>query len=290
MGFWKIVGGICAGIGAVALLPVAGAVGAVALPGALIGGAVGAGIAVATDDDEEKRIKEAKERAAAESAVRSEKMEMAVRESRAAAASAREKARQAAERALQAEQNERAAWLKLEEFTKSLKEPESHYQLIIALTAIGMATASADGCVDECEVKDLDEYISGVASSHLPSKVKARITYLRNHPPTFEKAFAEVKKLENTGSSVPWNKFRQLVLDIINADGIVTKEEKAFLAVWDGRVSGQAALPPSAFEKNPSSATRAISAKSKSQRELVQVLNAQLTKKTASKSSAKRKK
>lgn len=288
MGFWKKVAGITATI-------VGGFVTPVNPPAGLA--LAGAGVSYLTSEIAEEIGKKKKllrtqmERAAAENAARGAKMERAVREAREAAAIAREKTRQAAERAQQAEQNERAAWLKLEEFNKSLKEPEAHYQLIIALNAIGMAAAAADGRVDECEVKDLDEYISGVAASHLPSKIKARITYLHNHPPSFEKAFSEVQKLEKMEATVPWDTFRQLVLDIIESDGKVTKEEKAFLSIWDGKVSARAALPPANAKKALGPANQAMpSSRGNAQRELVRVLNSQLANKAEEKMPSKRKK
>lgn len=51
----KIVGGVAAGIGAVAALPVMGAFGAVSLVGALVGGSVGglAGVAMVNHDSDE---------------------------------------------------------------------------------------------------------------------------------------------------------------------------------------------------------------------------------------------
>ena len=76
----------------------------------------------------------------------------------------------------------------MDRINDSVKEANEHYQYIVALTAIGMATASADGEVSSVEVEEMDEFISGVSKSALPSVVKGKITRMRNNPPTFEKA------------------------------------------------------------------------------------------------------
>ena len=56
LSFWKVAGGVVAGVGAVACLPVAGAVGAVTLKGAAIGGTIGGlgGFAMAKEDEKER--------------------------------------------------------------------------------------------------------------------------------------------------------------------------------------------------------------------------------------------
>lgn len=235
MGFWKIVGGIAAGVGAVALLPVAGAVGAVTLTGAVVGGTVGAVVAAGSDDEEEKkRLRAENERTAASCAAATSKARKAVAESAQKVETAQKKARQAEQRAEEAEKSLREAADTIERYRESLKDVESHYQLVIALTAIGMAAANADGHVDESETSEMDEYISGIAASKLPSKVKARIQYLHNHPPTFEKAAAEIAKLDKKG--LPIAVFRQLIIDVVNADGVVEESEKAFLQKWDDMI------------------------------------------------------
>jgi len=241
MGFWKILGGIAAGVGAVALLPVAGAVGAVTATGAIVGGTVGAVVAAGADDeDEKKRLREENERTAAKCAVATNKAQQMIDESKEKVASAQDKAKQAEKRAAEAEKSLQEAAETMERYRESLKDVESHYQLVIALTAIGMAAAKADGDVDERETSEMDEYISGVAASKLPAKVKARIRYLHNHPPTFEKAAEEIAKLDKTG--MPVDVFRQLIVDVINADGVVMESEAAFLEKWDAMAANGLAL------------------------------------------------
>ena len=240
MGFWKILGGIAAGVGTVALLPVAGAVGAVTMTGAIVGGTGGAAVA-AGSEDEKKKLREENQRMAATNVAVTQNAERMVSDAKQKVSKAKEKAAVAEQRANAAEamaaevkeKLEKVAEI-LERYRESLKDVEAHYQLVIALTAIGMAAASADGSIDACETEELDEYISGVASAKLPAKVKARILYLHNHPPTFEEAFAEVGKLSKEG--LPLDAFRQLIVGVIEADGKVEEGEKIFLKKWDDMV------------------------------------------------------
>ena len=240
MGFWKILGGIAAGVGAVALLPVAGAVGAVTMTGALVGGTVGAAVA-AGSEDEKKKLREENQRVVANSAVVAQNAEKIVSDANQKVSKANEKVAVAEQRAnaaeaLAADLKEKYAKIVevLDRYRESLKDVEAHYQLVIALTAIGLAAASADGSIDACETEELDEYISGIASAKLPKKVKARIQYLHNHPPTFEDAFAEIGKLNEEG--LPLDAFRQLIVGVIEADGKVEEGEKVFLKKWDEMV------------------------------------------------------
>ena len=158
MGFWKILGGIAAGVGAVALLPVAGAVGAVTATGAIVGGAVGAAVAAGTDDeDEKKRVRAENERTAAKCALATSKAQQVVKDASEKVAKAQKQVKKAEQRAAAAENRVREAAEIMERYRESLKDVESHYQLVIALTAIGMAAAYADGTVDERETGEMDE-------------------------------------------------------------------------------------------------------------------------------------
>ncbi len=233
MGFWKILGGIATGVGAVALLPVAGAVGAVTMTGALVGGTIGAAVA-AGSEDEKKKLREENKRVVARSAVTTQNAMRQVAEAQEKVAEAkRETSNIKADFAEIKEKYDKTAAV-LEQYRESLKDVEAHYQLVIALTAVGMAAASADGSVDACETEEMDEYISGIASAKLPQKVKDRILYLHNHPPSFEEAFAEIAKLNKEG--LPLDAFRQLIVDVIEADGKVEEGEKIFLKKWDEAV------------------------------------------------------
>jgi Na+/glutamate symporter len=202
MGFWKVMGGVAAGVGTVVCLPVAGAVGAVTLAGAAVGGVAG-GVAGAVASKKEKQ-----ERASA---------------------------REAGERTATAKYEKKIEKLcvALDTAEKQLKDDKAYFQLLIAMFAVGMATANADGVVCASELDDLDEFVTGIAHSNLPPHVKGMITRLKNNPPNFKTAMAHVNKLENIDLGL----FRTVIELVSASDGVVSAEETALLAAFDAVVA-----------------------------------------------------
>lgn len=194
MGFWKILGGIAAGVGAVVALPVAGPIGAVTAVGAAVGATVGglAGAAASAIDDEEI-----------------------------------EDARRSGERTATAKYEKKVEKLvdALKEAEERLHDDKSYFQLLIALFAVGMATANADGNISDEEMADLEEFTAGIGHSNLPPHVKGMITRLKNNPPNFNTAMKYVSKLDDIDL-----KLFESVIEVVSAsDGKVTEEEVAFL-------------------------------------------------------------
>jgi len=197
MGFFKVLGGIAAGVGAVVALPVAGPIGAITLAGAAIGGAVGgtAGALASAADDEKN-----------------------------------ESSRRSGERQVTAKYQAKTEKLinALGEAEKKLKDDKEYFKLLIALFAIGLATANADGKISTEELEDLDEFVTGVGHSQLPPHVKGAVTRLKNKPPNFNTAMTHVKKLEKVDI-----KLFESVIEVVSAsDGKVTDEERALLAAF----------------------------------------------------------
>ena len=125
--------------------------------------------------------------------------------------------------------------IKTEKFIASLKDAKeklkgtsSYFQLLIALFAVGIATANADGEISKEELTDLEEFTAGIAFSHLPANVKESILYLKKNPPSFNTAMIHVKKLENIDLSL----FESVIEVVSASDGRVTEEERAFLAAF----------------------------------------------------------
>ncbi len=194
MGFWKVLGGIAAGVGAVVALPVAGPIGAVTAVGALIGGGIGglAGAAASAIDEEEK-----------------------------------EDARRTGERTATARYEKKVQKLvsALKEAEDRLHDDKSYFQLLIALFAVGMATASADGHISDEEMADLEEFTTGIGHSNLPPHVKQMITRLKDNPPNFNTAMEHVSKLEDFDISL----FESVIEVVSASDGKVSEEETALL-------------------------------------------------------------
>jgi len=198
MGFWKVLGGVAAGVGAVVALPVAGPVGVVTAVGAAVGAAVGgtAGAVASSLDEEEKESarRDGERSATAQYEVKVQKLENALKEA-----------------------------------LDRLEGDKSYFQLIIALFAVGMATAYADGKVTDDELEELNEFVGGIANSKYPPHVKDTITKLRNNPPNFSTAMKYVCKL---GNDIDMRMFEYVIELVAMADGTFARDEKALLEAF----------------------------------------------------------
>lgn len=197
MSFWKILGGVAAGVGVVVALPVAGPIGAVTAVGAAVGAGMGGlvGAAASVVDDKEK-----------------------------------ESCRRDGESTATAKYEKQVTKLlsSLKEAEGKLQSDESYFQLIIALFAIGMATANADGEISDEEIVDLEEFVTGVGHSNLPIYVKNLIATLKNSPPTFNTAMQYVRKL----NTIDLTLFESVIEVISASDGRMAPEETALLTAF----------------------------------------------------------
>ena len=207
MGFWTVLGGVTLGVGAVAAAPFTGGgsiLGAASLAGSLAGAgtiaaATGAGVAGA---------------AAAAAISDSDK----------------EEGRRAGERHTTAKYHQKTEKLisALKEADSKLNDDKAYFLLLIALFAVGLATAKADGNISKEETQDLDEFVIGVGHSNLPPHVKGAITKLKNNPPNFTTAMSHVRKVPNVDMSL-----FEAVIEVISAsDGNVSSQEKALLLAF----------------------------------------------------------
>lgn len=197
MGYWKVLGGVAAGVGAVVALPVAGPIGVVTAVGAAVGAVAGgiAGAAASLADEEERK-----------------------------------EAGRSGERKASAKYEKKVEKLltRLKKADEVLQDDKSYFRLLIALFAVGMATANADGEISEQETADLDEFVMGIGHSKLPPHVKGAITKLRNRPPTFATAMEHVVKLENVDRGL-----FEAVIEVVSAsDGKVSEQEAALLSAF----------------------------------------------------------
>ncbi len=208
MGFWSTLGWVAAGVGAVAVAPMTGggsiaalvgATGTLTAGGAALGAATGATVAslAAPDDDD--------------------------------VAEARSRGEESGKKA-----GMEAGDKKLEEFQKDFEarikraeEAGRHYELILALEAVGMACAACDGEIAPEEKIELDEFVAGASKSQLPENVKKEIYELAANPPSMKTAFEMATKFpEDAGL------FQQVIEVVMMADGIIKEEEKAFKQAW----------------------------------------------------------
>lgn len=82
----------------------------------------------------------------------------------------------------------------LEKAMESLKIAGKHFNAIIALNAVAVATANCQGGISK-EVRDeIEQFIIGTAVDTIPDTVKAQIESLYQKPPTVKEAFILAKE------------------------------------------------------------------------------------------------
>jgi len=217
MGFWKILGGVAIGVGAVAAAPFTGGgsvLGAATLLGSMAGaGTVAAAVAAGTAgavagavlSDQEKEERQNETRRAKEAGVSAG--------------------------AKLAEDQWKEKFITL---CSKLKERENFENTLIGLMAVGLAVANADGEICDEERFELDDLISGISSSSLPSSIKETILQMRNDPPNFNQAMAIARKYGCNVEDI------DVVIEVMaNADDVITPEEDAFISKWNSEMRPQ---------------------------------------------------
>ena len=208
LNYWRVLGGAAIGVGAVAAAPFTGGgslLGAASLAGSLAGAgtiaaAVGIGVAGAVvganlDGDTQLR-KESYEEGRKDA-----------------------KAEHVAE--VSALQKNLAGAL------ESLKAAGKHFNAIIALHAVAVATAHCDGGIGDDEREGIELFIAGLASGTTPPAVLERIESLYREPPTVSEAYALARD-----SEVDMVIFDEIINLVIHADSTIYPQEAAFMQAW----------------------------------------------------------
>jgi len=224
MAIGKILGFAAIGVGAVALAPFTGGgsvAGAISLAASLEGAALAAGGAAALGG------------------------------AIGAASAIKEEEENAERRKFDKEKNEKLAEQakRIEKFEKELKEilnrfqgDKEYFNYIIAMTAMGISMANADGEIRPTEIQELEEFIGGIASSNYPQHIKEEIDKLYHNPPNFSTA---LKYLEQVNPS-NFDSIREMLELVMEADGYIHPQEKAFLEAFNREIQNIKYLP----EKN----------------------------------------
>jgi tellurite resistance protein len=111
----------------------------------------------------------------------------------------------------------------------ALKEHEKHTNLILALSALGCAMANADGEISPDELIELNEFVGGLSSQSYPTHIVNQINEFISNPPTFSEAVKHLKKV----NSVEYHEIRNLLVMIMESDGIIHTREQSFLRAFD---------------------------------------------------------
>lgn len=154
MSWLKVLGGVAAGVGTVAVLPVAGPIGAVTATGAAIGALVGgsAGLRMKkSDDKKEEKYK---------------KQDEDIKVQRAKTVLAEEE----------------------------IKEGRKLCAVLISGFALGLAAANADGTICQRERDEIAKFIAGLEEKDFPKNMQKTIDDLYKNPPSLNTALAMINK------------------------------------------------------------------------------------------------
>ena len=222
MGFFKVLGGVALGVGAVAAAPFTGGgsvLAAASLGASLAGagtvaaaaGAAAAGGAAAYALDEKANAANAAStQAAVKKALEEERAKNAIKVKK-----------------LEAEITN------MESRFDSYKEKEKFY---IGLSAIGLAIANVDGDISSEEKEDIEKFAGGEFVKDM-TELQKKIDELIQSPPTFNQALTYVEEY------IPPQDLEivTLLLEVTAfADEVVTPSEKEFIAKWNAYISNQA--------------------------------------------------
>lgn len=78
----------------------------------------------------------------------------------------------------------------------SLENAQDHYQVVIALDAVGIAAIHAIGKDSAEDQNSIEELVAGVSKANMPDKVKKIFEKYKKNPPSIHEAIMEVKKVK----------------------------------------------------------------------------------------------
>jgi hypothetical protein len=116
---------------------------------------------------------------------------------------------------------------KVQELTTRLAGYHDLDKKLLAMYAVGLAAANADGDICQEEREELDYFVGGILSGHYPLHIKNTVTKLTKNPPTLEQALVFARD-----SKLPTKDIEDIIDLIINADGVVESEEVEFRKQW----------------------------------------------------------
>jgi uncharacterized tellurite resistance protein B-like protein len=116
---------------------------------------------------------------------------------------------------------------KVSELTQRLISYHDTDSKLVAMYAIGLAVANADGNICNEEREELDAFICGCMAGKLPSHIKKTIADLSAKPPTLKRAIEFARNV-----SLPKQDIDDIIDIVANADGQVVPKEQVFIEKW----------------------------------------------------------
>lgn len=117
---------------------------------------------------------------------------------------------------------------RLEKAMESLRAAGEHFNTIIALNAVAVATAQCDGDITQSERENIELFINGLASGAIPEAVKAKIESIYQQPPTVQEAFELAKK-----SGMSLSIFDEIINLVVYSNDTLHPQEAAFMQAWN---------------------------------------------------------
>lgn len=116
----------------------------------------------------------------------------------------------------------------LEKAMNSLKQAGRHFNAIIALNAVAVATANCKGGISEGDREGIEQFITGIAAGAIPDMVKGKIESLYQQPPTVKEAFVLAQE-----SGMDMSLFDEIINMVVFSKASVHPQEAAFMQAWN---------------------------------------------------------
>jgi len=116
----------------------------------------------------------------------------------------------------------------LEAALNCLKGAAEHYNAIIAMHAVAVATANCDGVICDNERANIELFIAGVSTSSIPADVTAKLQSIYDTPLSIRDVWELAKK-----SGVAISIFDEIIQVVIHADGVQHPQEDVFMQAWN---------------------------------------------------------
>ena len=117
---------------------------------------------------------------------------------------------------------------RLKECAERAKDPA---QLLIAMTAVGVAVANADGEIADSERDEIERFVAGVLASTFPQSVKDLIGSIYSSPPPFREALSQYVAPIMDEPYFDWMLIDEVIAIVTDADGMVHPSEKSLRCV-----------------------------------------------------------
>ena len=121
----------------------------------------------------------------------------------------------------------------LKKAIQQFKGDLEYFNFIIGATALGISMANANGVIVPEEIKEIEEFVGGIANSNYPLHIKEAIKNLYDEKPNFNTAMLYLEKINPSN----YPSLRNLIELVALADGILHEKQEAFLKAFDSQIS-----------------------------------------------------